>query len=288
MNKSILLERIFEAIDHLPKEKPKQAVMKLAIVGKRNSGKSSLINAIVGEERVIVSELPGTTRDAIDVRFEKDGKTFVAIDTAGIRKKNKLADDIEFYSFTRATKSVKRADIVLFLIDATLSVSQVDKKLAGFIAEEYKACILVINKWDLAVGYASQEDYHDYLDKTLTGLRYAPIAFTSATKGQNVQRVVDLASELFKQATCKISTGRLNSAIEEITKQKVSIAKKKHGFPKIYYGTQLTSNPITILLFVNHPEFFDENYERFFVGKLRDLLPIPEVPIRLLFRARRD
>ncbi len=286
INKNVLLEIVFDRIDHLPVEKPREVVMKLAIVGKRNAGKSTLVNAIVGQQRVIVSELPGTTRDAIDVRFEKDGKVYLAIDTAGVRKKKKIADDIEFYSYTRATKSIKRADIILFMIDATLPISQVDKKLAGFIAEQYKACILVVNKWDLAKDKAESGDYEEYLNKTLPGLRNSPIAFTIATKGRNVKNVLDLADEVFAQATTQISTGRLNKAIELIVKERVGGVKKKVGFPKIYYATQITTRPVTLILFVNRPGLFDENYQRFLVGRLKELLSISEVPIRLLIRAR--
>jgi GTPase len=288
LNKMLLVEKIIELIDHLPAEKPADAVMQIAIVGKRNAGKSALINAIVGQERVIVSEVPGTTRDAVDVRFEKDGQTFIVIDTAGVRKKNKMADDIEFYSYVRATKSISRADVVLFMIDAMLPISQVDKKLAKFISTEFKSCILVINKWDLAKEKAATEDFSEYLTDTLPGLRYAPIAFTTATEKKNIQSVLDLASELFKQATTKISTPVLNKAIERISAERIGGSKKGRGFPKIYYATHISTNPITILLFVNRPELFDENYQRFLIGRLRDILPIAEVPIRLLIRRRRD
>ena len=151
-------------------ESPPDPVMRMAVVGKRNAGKSTFINALAGEERVIVSETPGTTRDSIDVRFEKDGRTLVAIDTAGVRKKSKIADDIEFYAFTRATRSVRQADVVLFLIDATVPVGQVDKRLGRLIAEEYRPCILVVSKWDQAKGQASSEDYGEYLSKLLPEL----------------------------------------------------------------------------------------------------------------------
>lgn len=288
MNKTLLMEKIVEALDHLPAEKPQKAAMKIAIIGKRNAGKSTLLNAIVGAERVIVSELPGTTRDAVDVRFEKDSKTFIVIDTAGVRKKSKISGDIEFYSYVRATKSVSRSDVVLFMIDATLPVSQVDKKLAKFIGEEFKACILVINKWDLAKDKADSQDYEEYLTEVLPGLRHVPIAFTTANTAKNVQSVLDLAIELFKQATTEISTPVLNKAIEAITAERVSGAGKKGGHPKIYYATQVASNPVTIILFVNRPEFFDDNYQRFVINRLRDLLPVAEVPIRLLIKARRD
>jgi GTP-binding protein len=173
LNKQVLLDRIFGKLEGMESDRPAAPVMKIAIVGKQNVGKSSLVNAIVGSERVIVSETPGTTRDAIDVRFEKDGKTIVVIDTAGIRKKSKMADSIEFYSFVRATKSITRADVVLFMIDATADVSDVDKKIARFIADEYKSCIIVVNKWDLAKETAVTGNYEEYLTKTLPGLRYA-------------------------------------------------------------------------------------------------------------------
>ena len=286
INKSVLIERIISALEHLPAETPEKEVMKLAIVGKRNAGKSTFINSIVGAERVIVSEVPGTTRDAVDVRFEKDGRRFVAIDTAGIRKKSKMSGDIEFYSYTRATRSIKRADVVLFLIDATLKVSQVDKKLARFIVEQFKPCILVINKWDLAKDFAETEDYGEYLSKVLPGLAYAPIAFTTATEGKNIQSVLDLAGELFKQAAARIPTGVLNRAVKEIAAQKVG-GSRKTGMPKIYYATQVATGPVTLLLFVNRPEFFDASFHRFCTNKLRELLGIEEVPVRLLLRARR-
>ena len=177
-----------------PNEMPVDPIMKIAVVGKRNAGKSSFINALAGEDRVIVSEVPGTTRDSIDVRFEKDNRTFVAIDTAGVRKKNKIQDDIEFYSHLRATAAIQRADIVLFLIDSTVKISQVDKRLGKLISSEHKPCILVVNKWDKAKALASSDDYGDYLGKVLPEMDYAPIAFTSAITGRNLQSTIDLAT----------------------------------------------------------------------------------------------
>jgi GTP-binding protein len=289
LNKAVLLDTIFDRLAHLDSARPADPVMKIAIVGKRNAGKSTLVNAIVGSDRVIVSETPGTTRDAVDVRFEKDGKTIVVIDTAGIRKKNKMANSIEFYSYVRATRSIQRADVVLFLIDAAVPVSQVDKKLAKFIAEEYKSCIIVVNKWDLAKDSAATEDYEDYLTKLLPGLRYAPLAFTTATQARNVQSVLDLSKEIFKQTMTWIPTARLNKAFESIKQENITATKKgKRGWPKIYYATQIAVNPITILMFVNAPELFEENYLRFIVNRLRSILPIEEVPIRLFTRKHRE
>jgi GTP-binding protein len=286
LNKQVLLDRIFQKLSGTESARPAEPVMKIAIVGKQNVGKSSLVNAIVGTERVIVSETPGTTRDAIDVRFEKDGKTIVVIDTAGIRKKSRVADSIEFYSFVRATKSIARADVVLFLIDATADVSEVDKKIARFIADEYKSCIIVVNKWDLAKSSAVTGDYEEYLTKLLPGLKYAPIAFTTATDAKNIQSVLDLAAEVFKQATTWITTGRLNKAFEMIKAESIG-AGKGGGRPKIYYATQVAVNPVTILMFVNKPELFEENHRKFIISKLRELLPVAEVPIKLSARARR-
>ncbi|MCD6393693.1 MAG: ribosome biogenesis GTPase Der [Planctomycetes bacterium] len=287
VNQTVLMERIVGELEHLPAETPEKEVMKIALVGKRNAGKSTLINAICGQDRVIVSEIPGTTRDAVDVRFEKDGKVFVAIDTAGVRKKGKMSGDIEFYSYVRATRSITRADVILFLIDSTLKVSQIDKKLARFIEDEYKPCIIVINKWDLAKDFADTEDYSDYLGEVLPGLRHVPIAFTTATEGKNVQSVLDLAAELFKQASTRIPTPMLNKAIERLSAERVGGSRKKGGNPRIYYGTQVAVRPISLLLFVNRPELFDEPFERFATGRLREWLDIQEVPIRLLLRARR-
>jgi len=287
LNKAVLLDRLFERLGSLLEAgAPPEPVMKIAIVGKRNAGKSSIVNAIAGSERVIVSEVPGTTRDAVDVRIEKDGKTLVVIDTAGVRKKGKMANDIEFYSSVRATKSIKRADVVWFLIDATEPISQPDKVLARLIAEEYRTCIIVVNKWDLAKDVAATGDYEEYLTKMLPGLKYAPISFTTATTGKNVQSTLDLSAELFKQATMQIGTGRLNKAFEIIRSERSGSRRSSGKSPKVYYVTQVATNPVTFMMFVNDPGLFDEAHRRFIAGRLRDLLPIPEVPIRLLARPK--
>jgi GTP-binding protein len=289
LNKSVLLDKIIEKTSHLKGERPAEPIMKIAIVGKRNSGKSTLVNSMAGSERVIVSETPGTTRDAVDVRIEKDGKTVLVIDTAGVRKKRKIADSVEFYGYTRATKSIARADVVLLLIDSTVPISQVDKKLARFIADEYKACILVVNKWDLAKDSAVTGDYEDYLTKVLPGLKNTPIAFTTATEAKNVQSVLDLSAEIFKQATTWIPTGKLNKAFEIIKAESGgAFGRGKGPRAKIYYATQVAVNPVTILLFVNRPELFDESYRKFIIGRLQSMLPIDEVPIRLLARSHRS
>lgn len=285
INRTELLDRIVEALAHLPAETPKEAVMKLAIVGRRNVGKSTFLNAVVGQPRVITSEIPGTTRDAVDVRFEKDGKCFIIIDTAGVRKKSRIQNDIEFYGYTRVIKSVRRADVVLLVMDAAEPVSEVDKKLAHLIQEEYKPCILVINKWDLAKDRAGSQDYADYLEKVMAGLRRAPIAFTTALEGKNVQSVLDLAMELFKQASLEVPTAKLNKAVRLIEEEKAG-GHSRGIIPKIYYATQVATRPVTLLLFVNRINLFDPAYQRYLVHRFGELLGIEEVPIRLLLRPK--
>ncbi len=289
LNKTVLLDEIFEKLaKNESMGAPPEPVMKIAMVGKRNAGKSSIVNAIAGTDRVIVSEIPGTTRDAVDVRIEKDGKTIIVIDTAGVRKKTKMADSIEFYSYVRATRSIQRADVVWLLLDATEPLSQVDKRLARLIAEEYKSCILVVNKWDLAKDSAATGDYEDYLTKMLPSLKYAPIAFTTATEGKNVQAVLDLSAELFKQANTRIGTGRMNKAFEIIRDERTGAKRTGTAWPRVYYATQIATNPVTILMFVNNPKLFDEGYRRYIGSRLQTLLRVSEVPVRLCARSHRS
>jgi GTP-binding protein len=283
-----LFELIRDAAAQAAGEVPADPVIKIALVGKRNAGKSAFINALAGEERVIVSETPGTTRDSIDVRFEKEGRTLLAIDTAGVRKKGKLADDIEFYALTRATRSIHRADVVLFLIDATVPVGQVDKRLAKLIAEAYKPCILVVNKWDLAKGRASSEDYGEYLTKVLPGLAFAPVAFTSVITGRNVYSTIDVAAGLFKQSRLRVGTGRLNQVVREALAAFEPRPKRGRRAVRVYYATQVATEPPTVVVFINSPSLLTKSYERFLLNRLREGLPFEEIPIRLIFRARRE
>jgi GTP-binding protein len=283
-----LVELIKSQIDDGGGESPVDPTMKFALVGKRNAGKSTFINALAGEDRVIVSEIPGTTRDSVDVRFEKDGRTLVAIDTAGVRKKNRLSDDIEFYALRRAIDSIDRADVVLLLIDSTIDVGQVDKKLARHIADAYKPCLLVVNKWDLAKGRVSAEQFGEYLTKILPELRYAPVAFTSAIDSRNIKSTIDVATQLFKQYRTRVSTGRLNQALAEATAAQQPKAKRGRTPPKILYGTQVSTQPPTIVVFVNGSHLVTQSYERFVMNQLRERLPFDEIPIRLVFRSRRS
>ena len=261
-----------------------EPILKLAIVGKRNAGKSTLINTLAKEPRVIVSDVPGTTRDSVDVRFEIKGKPYLAIDTAGLRKKRQVKDSIEFYSMARAQRSIRRADVVLFLIDATLNVSEVDKKLGDYIVSEYKPCILVINKWDLVSGVETQK-FNDYIYKCLPGLSFTPISFISARNNVHVMEMIHLASELYGQAHTRVTTSELNQTLEEaLALHRPTRTRAKS--PRIYYTTQVGVAPPTFVLFVNDPKLFDSDYERYLSNQLRNKLPFSEVPLKFHFRAR--
>jgi len=283
-----LKEAILRRLGDAASDSPPQAVMKLAIVGKRNVGKSSFINALAGEERVIVSETPGTTRDSVDVNVELDGGTFTLIDTAGIRKRKSLSGDIEFYSLHRALRSIRRADVVALMIDASVKVSQVDKDLAGEVAAQFKPVVLVVNKWDLAREIASGEDYVEYFARTFPELSFAPISLTTATTGSNVRQTVSLARQLFDQARTRLGTAQVNDIIGEILEVRGPSHKAGTKPPKILYASQVAANPPTIVCFVNDVRSFDGTYQRFLINQLRERVPFAEVPIRLLFRARRE
>ncbi len=283
-----LLNRIVAALPRDVGGEPRAApVMKLAIVGKRNAGKSTLVNTLAGEPRMIVSETPGTTRDAVDVRFEKDGRAFIAIDTAGVRKKARM-NDLDFYSYTRALQSIRRADVVIFLIDATVSISEVDLKLARVVLDEYKPIILAVNKWDLAHGTVTAGDYDVYFSKTLPHVSYAPIVTITGQTGKNVDAAVDLALSLYKQSRTRITTGRLNETLRAILAERAPTPERGTKSIKIYYATQIGVAPPTIVCFCNDPERVGENYRRFLENRLRLALPFAEIPIRLLFRSRRS
>ena len=277
-----------------PKDKPeKSADLMLAIVGKRNAGKSTLVNTLAGEPRVIVSEIAGTTRDAIDVRFELDGKSLVAIDTAGVRKGRSLQNMVEHFALDRAKWAVERADVVILLIDATVKLSQVDEQVAMFAQKAHKPAMIVVNKWDLADGKPNRkgvpvttDDFEEYLRKELKGLSYAPICFISAKSGENVRDTVQLAFELNEQSCTRVTTGKLNRLIRGILEMR-SPTDEKGTQAKVYYVAQTGTNPPTVTLVVNHPELFRPSYLRFLTNRFREELPFSEVPIRIIVRARK-
>lgn len=254
-----------------------------AIVGKRNSGKSTLTNKLCGEERVIVSEIPGTTRDSIDVEFEWNGRRMLAIDTAGVRKKKSIEHAIELFSHSRATASIRRADVVVHMFDVREPVSQVDKTLAAYCAEMHKPVVLVGNKIDLAPE-VDLDKWDEYLRQQLPQLDHAPVAFLSAKEGQNVDATVQLLFELMEQSRTKFPTPKLNEVLHG-ARDKL-LPQHRGQFPKLFYGTQVGTEPISLLVFVNEPRLFRGQYERYLSRVLRDAFDCPEVPIKMAFRRR--
>ncbi|MBV9123581.1 MAG: ribosome biogenesis GTPase Der, partial [Planctomycetes bacterium] len=285
--KKELLEHIRRHLPDAPAATPPDAVLKLAIVGRRNTGKSTFINSLAQSERMIVSEVAGTTRDSVDVRFERDGRVFLAIDTAGVRRKKSVGSDIEFYSLARSERSIRRADVVLLFLDPRVRISKVDQQLAGYILDNHKPAIFVVNKWDLITptGMATGK-FGDYIHGIFPNLDYLPIAFITAKEGKNVQAVLNLAQNLHKQASVRVSTGDLNRLVRWAL-QKQAPPMRRNRRPKIFYATQAAANPPTIVLFTNGPELLDNTYQRYLLKVFRDHLPFHDVPIKLLLRRKR-
>jgi GTP-binding protein len=283
-------ENIDFTIDRGGPDEPIDHTTKVALVGKRNAGKSTLVNALAGSDRVIVSEKEGTTRDSVDVRVELELKsgnqTLTLIDTAGVRKTKSLSGDIEFYSQHRSLRSVRRADVCLLLIDAAVPISQVDHQLVNEINKHYRPTVIVVNKWDLAQENYEQEEYAEYLDDALKGLSFAPLVFVSASKAEGIREAIAMAMNLVEQAAHRVTTSELNSFIEQVMQERGPAASKGGKRAKIYYATQLSVSPPTIALFVNDPDLFDNNYQRYLLNRMRDELPFAEVPIKLLVRGK--
>ena len=267
-------------------ERPENPEIRFAIVGRRNAGKSSLVNALAGEPRVIVSEIAGTTRDAVDVRFEIDGKVLVAIDTAGVRKRKSWADDVEFYSYARTENAIQRADVCVLLLDATEKSSQVEKKLASQLEEQYKPTVIAVNKWDLVQHKLSPKDYIEYLTQEFPGLDYAPIVFVSAKDSSGLRELLGMIANLDSQSKHREGTGRVNHAVRTILEER-GPSSNLGTRAKVFYVAQIDVRPPTIAMVVNKPDLFEGTYERYFKNQLREHLPFSEVPIKLVFSERK-
>lgn len=288
-NRAVLLNMIVQKLPAPLEDEAEEGVtepeMKVAIVGRRNVGKSTFINTLVNAPRMIVSEVPGTTRDSVDVRFELDGKPFIAIDTPGIRKAKSRQTDIDFYGTHRAQRSIRRADVVFLFFDATQRISKVDKQLCDYIAQQYKPCVFVVNKWDQLVNSMPTGKWVRYLQDAFGTMRYAPIAFITGQTGKNVKALINHGQMLFKQSRARVSTGQLNRMLREAVRQNVPPSARNRE-PKIYYATQVGIQPPTIVLFVNDPVLISKPYQRYLLGKFRDELSFNEVPIKLYLRRR--
>jgi GTP-binding protein len=283
-----LLPSAEEAEQHEGDRLLSPADLRIAVVGRRNVGKSTFINQLAQEERVIVSEIPGTTRDSIDIRFEVDGRALVAIDTPGVRKRKSLENDIEFYGLVRAQRSIRRADLVLMFFDATQTISRVDKQLVEEISEHFKPCIFVVNKWDLALEQGmTAEKWVKYLMTSFESMRHVPIAIITAKDGRNIRKLVNLAQSIHKQAGRRISTAKLNRAVRSAIERNAPPMRKNRR-PRIYFASQIAGSPPTIVLKCNDSTLLDEAWKRYLLGFLREATPFREVPIRLVLRSRNE
>ena len=261
-------------------------VMKVAIVGRRNTGKSTFINTLVHAERMITSEVPGTTRDSVDVRFELEGKVFMAIDTPGFRRRHSVTTDLDFYSTHRAERSIRRADVVYLFFDAAQRISKVDKQLSDYIAQQYKPCVFVVNKWDLVAQTMPTDKWVQYLRDTFRTMQHVPIAFISAQEGKNVKALLNHSQQIFEQSQTRVTTGQLNKIVKAALERNPPPLGPAARTPRILYGTQVGVQPPTIVLFCNDPRLLSAQYQRYLLGFLRDQLPFSEVPIKLYLRQR--
>jgi GTP-binding protein len=260
--------------------------MKLAIVGRRNVGKSTFVNALAREERVITSPVAGTTRDSVDVRFEVDGHSFLAIDTPGLRRTKSRNTDLDFYSTHRAQRSIRRADVVLLFFDAEEPVGKVDKQLAETITEEAKPVVFVVNKWDLYAADVRRKEWADYLREQFRMMPWAPVAFATAKSGRNVKAVIDVAQRLFRQSRTRVPTARLNTVLREAIETNQPPADTRGRPVRLYYATQVEAAPPTIVISTSAPRSVSEPYKRYLLNTFRKALPFHEVPIRLLLRGK--
>ena len=267
-------------------EEEEDDAIKVAVIGKPNAGKSSLVNKILGEERVIVSNVAGTTRDAIDSRFTNDKGSFVFIDTAGMRKKSKIEEDIEKYSVLRATMAIDRADVCLIMIDATEGVTEQDTKVAGMAHEAGKASIIVVNKWDLVEkDDKTMARMTEEIRRDLAYMTYAPILFISAKTGQRVDRLFELIDYVSNQASTRITTGMLNSVLAD-AQTRVQPPSDKGRRLKIYYMTQVGIRPPHFVVFCNDSRLFHFSYQRYLENCLRNTFGLEGTPITLSIRQR--
>jgi GTP-binding protein len=261
---------------------------RIAIVGRPNVGKSSLLNSVLGQERMIVSETPGTTRDAVDSLAEWKGEEVTLIDTAGIRRRGRVSPGIERYSVMRALRAIQRADVVLLLLDATEGVTEQDAHIAGYVVDEAKGLVIVVNKWDLVEKDTyTMQYYTDEIRRALRFVAYAPLVFVSAMTGQRVRKAMDLALEVQRSRTARVPTGELNRLISEAV-SKHSPPSKRGKRLKIYYATQVGTAPPGFVLFVNDPRLVHFSYERYLENQLRRSFGFEGSPVRMVFRRRKQ
>lgn len=288
LNLGDLLDKIVESFPDGVEEQKAADEISIAVIGRPNVGKSSLVNALIGQERVIVSDIPGTTRDAIDTHFVKDDVKFTLIDTAGMRRKAKIELPVERYSVMRSLRAIDRSDVVLMLIDAVEGVTEQDKKIAGYAHDAGKGTLLVVNKWDLV----EKDDktslrFTDTLREELGFLQYAPVLYASALTRQRVNRVTDLVKFIAEQQAMRIQTSVLNQVITDATAINPPPSHKGRRL-KLLFATQASIKPPTFIFFVNEPEIMHFSYLRFLENKLRESFGFEGTPLKLVVRGRKE
>ena len=277
---------------NIPEEEPEDTeseIINVAIVGKPNVGKSSLLNQILGEERVIVSNIAGTTRDAIDTYYENETGQYCLIDTAGMRRKSKVDDIIEKYSNMRTISAIERADVCLILIDANEGVTEQDTKIAGLVHEAGKAAIIVVNKWDAVENKETNtmRDMENNVRDGLSYMTYAPVVFLSALTGSRVDKLFPMIQEVYKQNTSRITTGALNSILADAT-ARVQPPSDKGRRLKIYYMTQAGTKPPHFVIFCNDARLFHFSYQRYLENQIREVFGLKGTPVRITIRQKGD
>lgn len=281
-----LLDEVTSYFPDEESEKSENEPVKVAVLGRPNAGKSSFVNALLGDERVLVSDIPGTTRDAVDTPFEYNSKPYILIDTAGLARKRSVNDDVDYYSTLRSMAAVERADIGVIMIDADRGVAEQDAKITGMFHDAGKPCVLVLNKWDLIdKDTHTFEEYKKNLYDTLSFVQYAPCVTISAKTGQRVKQVMQLVEQVYEQSTKRITTGVLNDALRQATILTEPPTKNGRQL-KIYFGTQAAVQPPTFVLSVNSTELFHFSYERYLVNHLRRTFGFDMVPIKIIAKGK--
>lgn len=286
VNLGDMLDMVTEMIEKIDLPEEEEDVLKLAIIGKPNAGKSSLVNKLSGEERTIVSDIAGTTRDAIDTIVQYKDNKYMIIDTAGIRRKSKVEESLEYYSVLRAIKTIKRADVCILMLDGKEGLTEQDKRIAGIAAEELKPIVVVVNKWDLVdKNKVSMKSMKEELYAELSFLSYAPIEFVSALTGQRTTKILEISDTIYEEYTKRISTGILNTVLKEAVLMN-NPPTRKGRVVKINYATQVSTAPPKFVLFCNYPELIHFSYARYIENKFREAFGFDGSPILISFEKK--
>lgn len=281
-----LLDEIVEHIKDVEVEEEEEAdSINVAIIGRPNAGKSSLTNRLIGRDRAIVSDVAGTTRDAVDTTVEHDGKSYTIVDTAGLRKRTKIDEDVEYYSFVRAMRAIDRADVAILVIDATLGLTDQDQRVAGFAAERGCAMVVLMNKRDIVESGEELDELRETIKDRLVFVNYAPVISISALTGKGVLRIWDAVDTVYENFSSQVSTSKLNAWLQSIREFGHTVSKGKKVL-KMKYVTQTRTCPPEFTFFCNHPELINDNYERFLENRLRQAFDLTGTPVRFKFKRK--